>query len=182
MGKLTAIEARPEQSKHLETATAIVENLSIDFVHQRGHESYAEDSRIPIVVRFHLLRLLVLFLTYHSTSQSFGTPLEDALRRDLTINALFYNLQSRTIEDETGKGLADLGLIEGISPCIRTPLPPFETFRDDPLRVVRAVRFAARFGEEFKIADDLVEAVGREEIRVSLLIIFPSLLRYILKT
>lgn len=50
MGTLTTIEAKPDQSKHLETATAIVEDLSIDFVQQRGNETYAVDSRIPIAV------------------------------------------------------------------------------------------------------------------------------------
>jgi len=92
---------------------------------------------------------------------------EDAERRDLTINALFYNLRTGQIEDQTGKGLADLGLVPGKQKRIRTPLEPFRTFHDDPLRVVRAVRFAARFGKEFVLNDDLVEAIEREEIRVS---------------
>lgn len=101
-----------------------------------------------------------------SIFQSFGTPLEDACRRDLTINALFYNLHSQQIEDQTGLGLQDLGLVPGFEPRIRTPLQPFETFHDDPLRVVRAVRFAARFGRAFKLDEELVETIGREEIRV----------------
>lgn len=54
--------------------------------------------------------------------------LQDALRRDLTINALFYNLTSGTVEDFTEKGLPDLSA--GI--C-RTPLPPLETFMDGAL-------------------------------------------------
>ena len=55
----------------------------------------------------------------------FGTPEEDALRRDFTINSLFYNLNTGAIEDYSRKGLDDLR--EGI---IRTPLPPKETFLD----------------------------------------------------
>lgn len=51
MGRLTKIEAKPEQSKHLETATAVVCGLSIDWVQQRGTEIYTADSRIPTVVR-----------------------------------------------------------------------------------------------------------------------------------
>lgn len=51
MGKLTKIEAKPEQSKHLETATAMVCDLSVDWVQQRGQEVYTEGSRIPTVVR-----------------------------------------------------------------------------------------------------------------------------------
>ena len=52
-------------------------------------------------------------------------PLQDAERRDLTVNALFYNLNTRTVEDFTGRGLADLR--DGV---LRTPLPPLETFRE----------------------------------------------------
>ena len=92
--------------------------------------------------------------------------MEDAERRDLTINALFYNLRTRQIEDQTGKGLADLGFVPGQRKRIRTPLEPFRTFHDDPLRVIRAVRFAARFGREYVLNEDLVAAIGHEEIRV----------------
>ncbi|KAK4056333.1 CCA tRNA nucleotidyltransferase, mitochondrial [Microbotryomycetes sp. JL221] len=148
MGKLTKIDAKPDQSKHLETATAIVCDLSVDWVQQRGQEVYTEGSRIPTV--------------------AFGTPLEDAERRDLTINALFYNLRTRLIEDQTGKGLPDLGLVPNAPKQIRTPLEPFKTFHDDPLRVIRAVRFAARFGRDYALNEQLVEAIGREEIRAAL--------------
>ena len=73
--------------------------------------------------------------------QMFGTPTEDAERRDITINTMFYNVHTRRIEDFTGKGLADLQ--DGL---VRTPLPPLTTFLDDPLRILRCVRFASRFG------------------------------------
>lgn len=148
MGRLTKIEAKPEQSKHLETATARVCNLSVDWVQQRGQEVYTTGSRIPTV--------------------SFGTPIEDAERRDLTINALFYNLRTRSIEDQTGKGLADLGFVPGEPKRIRTPLEPVKTFHDDPLRVVRAVRFAARFGREYELDGELELAIKREEIKEAL--------------
>lgn len=55
----------------------------------------------------------------------FGTPEQDALRRDLTINSLFYNINSGIVEDFTGKGKTDLQ--KGL---IRTPLPSMETFLD----------------------------------------------------
>ncbi|BGO88889.1 tRNA nucleotidyltransferase (CCA-adding enzyme) [Rhodotorula toruloides NP11] len=148
MGRLTKIEAKPEQSKHLETATARVCDLSVDWVQQRGQEVYTEGSRIPTV--------------------AFGTPLEDAERRDLTINSLFYNLRTRLIEDQTGKGLSDLGFVSGQPKKIRTPLEPVKTFRDDPLRVVRAVRFAARFGREYELDAEMAEAIKREEIKEAL--------------
>jgi len=98
--------------------------------------------------------------------QAFGTPLEDAERRDLTINALFYNLRTQQIEDQTSRGLSDLGLSPPNPKRIRTPLEPFQTFKDDPLRIVRAVRFAARFGRDFELDEEMVRAIEREEIRV----------------
>mmetsp|Transcript_291 Transcript_291/g.993 ORF Transcript_291/g.993 Transcript_291/m.993 type:complete len:540 (+) Transcript_291:99-1718(+) len=124
------IQSNPEQSKHLETATMRVHGSWLDLVNLRS-ESYSEGSRIP--------------------EARFGTPTQDAERRDLTINALFYNISTDTVEDFTGKGLSDLqgGLI-------RTPLPPRTTFLDDPLRILRAVRFASRFG--FALDDSIATA------------------------
>lgn len=123
------IKSNPEQSKHLETATTFIYGLPIDFVNLRT-ETYA-DSRIP--------------------EMKAGTPEEDALRRDLTINALFYNINTGQVEDFTGKGVEDLK--NGI---IRTPLEPIQTFKDDPLRALRAIRFASRYG--FKLDPALIEA------------------------
>ncbi|CAO1624673.1 unnamed protein product [Parajaminaea phylloscopi] len=119
MSRITKIAANPEQSKNLETATANILGLDLDFVNLRK-EVYEGDSRIPIM--------------------SFGTPKEDAERRDITINSLFYNVKSRAVEDWTGKGLDDLR-----TGLVRTPLSPLTTFLDDPLRVLRCVRFASRF-------------------------------------
>lgn len=167
MGRLTKIEAKPEQSKHLETATARVFDLSLDWVQQRGQEVYTEGSRIPTVVRlFRPYPPLDPLLTRDPVTQAFGTPLEDAERRDLTINSLFYNLRTRAIEDQTDKGLSDLGFVPGQPRKIRTPLEPVKTFHDDPLRVVRAVRFAARFGREYELDREMEDAIKREEIKV----------------
>ncbi|KAK9471463.1 phosphatase [Dipodascopsis tothii] len=134
------IDMNPEKSKHLETTTTKLYESDIDFVNLRSEE-YTETSRIP--------------------TMRFGTPAEDALRRDATINALFYNLQSQQVEDFTGRGLEDLR-----AGLIRTPLGAFETFRDDPLRVLRLIRFAARFG--FRIAPDVLEAMAADEIKDAL--------------
>jgi tRNA nucleotidyltransferase (CCA-adding enzyme) len=120
--KISKIEANPDKSKHLETATTKVFGLEIDLVNLRK-ETYTEDSRNPQV--------------------EFGTPEEDAMRRDATINAMFYNLNTSSVEDLTRRGLDDLK-----NGLIRTPLEPVETFTDDPLRVLRLIRFAARFGYE----------------------------------
>lgn len=124
------VQFNPEKSKHLETATMRLGKFEVDAVQLRT-ESYTKHSRIPQI--------------------AFGTPLEDALRRDLTINSLFYNLNSGSVEDCTGRGLEDLrrGMI-----C--TPLPPLVTLQDDPLRAFRAVRFACRFN--FSLDEDLERA------------------------
>ena len=144
--KMSVINANPEQSKHLETATMKILGIDIDFVNLRAEELYLPHSRIP-----------------HQTTK-FGTPLEDALRRDLTINALFYNLTTKEIEDCTNRGLEDL-LVKKL---VVTPLDPHSTFHDDPLRVLRAVKFAVRFG--FDIAFDLREAALSPAVHQSLLL------------
>ncbi|KAJ7139600.1 hypothetical protein C8R44DRAFT_764909 [Mycena epipterygia] len=140
-GALTIINPNPEQSKHLQTARIPIFGLELDLVNLRSEE-YANDSRIP-------------------TAVTFGTPLQDALRRDITINALFYNIHTRAVEDCTEKGIEDLK-----SGTIRTPLPPRETFLDDPLRILRSLRFASRFG--FEIVPELAEAVQDPAIQRAL--------------
>nr|GAT43620.1 tRNA nucleotidyltransferase [Mycena chlorophos] len=140
-GDITVINPNPEQSKHLQTARIPIFGLEVDLVNLRS-EAYAADSRIP-------------------TSIAFGTPVQDALRRDITINALFYNIHSREVEDCTEQGLPDLR--NGI---IRTPLPPRQTFLDDPLRVLRSLRFAGRFG--FEIDQELAACVRDPEIQDAL--------------
>ncbi|EGC32133.1 hypothetical protein DICPUDRAFT_38806 [Dictyostelium purpureum] len=135
--RIGVIQSNPEQSKHLETATVKIFDLWIDFVNLRS-ETYTDNSRIPEI--------------------KIGTPLEDSLRRDLTINSLFYNINENKIEDFTGKAITDLNL--GI---IRTPLPPLTTFLDDPLRVFRSIRFASRL--YFKIDQELVEAASNAVVK-----------------
>ncbi|KAL0084736.1 hypothetical protein J3Q64DRAFT_1640199 [Phycomyces blakesleeanus] len=139
---IAKIDSNPAKSKHLETATTKLFDLEIDFCNLRT-EIYTEDSRIPAKV-------------------TFGTPLEDAYRRDTTINSLFYNVNTSSVEDFTEKGLSDL--THGL---IRTPLSPFETFRDDPLRVLRCIRFASRF--DFDMVSELCEAAKHHDIREALL-------------
>lgn len=74
----------------------------------------------------------------------FGTPEEDALRRDFTVNALFYNIADFSVIDYVG-GMRDLerGLIRIIG-------DPLVRFTEDPVRMVRAVRFAALLGFEIE--------------------------------
>ncbi|RAH49908.1 tRNA adenylyltransferase [Aspergillus brunneoviolaceus CBS 621.78] len=117
---LHKIEANPEKSKHLETVTTNIFGFDVDLVNLRK-ETYTADSRNP--------------------QMEFGTAEEDALRRDATINALFYNLNESKVEDLTRRGLQDMQ-----DQIIRTPLEPYQTFQDDPLRVLRLIRFASRLG------------------------------------
>ena len=84
---------------------------------------------------------------------SFGTPAEDALRRDITINGLFYNIADFSIIDYVG-GMADLN--RGI---IRTIGDPDERFQQDPVRMIRVIRHAARTG--FTIDEPTHQALFR---------------------
>ncbi|KAF8473966.1 hypothetical protein BDZ91DRAFT_712896 [Kalaharituber pfeilii] len=134
------IESNPDKSKHLETATTRIMDLEVDLVNLRS-EAYFEDSRIP--------------------TMEFGTPVQDALRRDATVNALFYNLHTQEVEDFTERGLQDME-----DRLIRTPLKPWETFNDDPLRVLRLIRFASRLG--FEIVPEVKDAMKDEGIKKAL--------------
>jgi len=140
LGGLAKIEANPEKSKHLETVTTKILGLEIDLVNLRK-EVYAEDSRNP--------------------TMEFGTPVEDALRRDSTVNSLFYNLSTSQVEDLTERGLQDMKL--GV---IRTPLSPYQTFKDDPLRVLRCIRFASKLG--YSIDSEAEQAMSDSSIKEAL--------------
>jgi poly(A) polymerase len=92
-------------------------------------------------------------------NNTFGSPAEDAFRRDLTINALFYNIADFSIVDYVG-GMADLqaGLIRGVG-------DPDLRFHRDPVRVLRAVRHAARQG--FKLTPETAAAVDAHRAELS---------------
>ena len=83
---------------------------------------------------------------------TFGTPEEDAFRRDFTINALFYDIGTFSIIDYTG-GLRDLH--EGV---VRSIGDPIERFQEDPVRMLRAVAMAARLG--FRIDEPIDNAIA----------------------
>ncbi|XP_020970291.1 putative CCA tRNA nucleotidyltransferase 2 isoform X6 [Arachis ipaensis] len=155
------IKSNPDRSKHLETATMRWLDMQIDFVNLRSEE-YIKNSRIPS--KLDSRECLVLL----SMKQSFGTPEEDACRRDLTINSclvvhgsLFYNIHTDSVEDYTKRGISDLK-----SGRIVTPLPPKATFLDDPLRVLRAIRFGVRF--EFTLDEDLKVAAACDDVKDAL--------------
>ncbi|CAN8102568.1 unnamed protein product [Discula destructiva] len=135
IGNIHLIAKNPDKSKNLETATVNIFGLDVDFVNLRT-ETYVEDSRNP--------------------QMEFGTAEEDARRRDATVNALFYNLHTGEVEDFVG-GLEDMQ-----AKIIRTPLDPYQTFMDDPLRVLRLVRFASRLG--FTIEPNVKEYMGNDNV------------------
>lgn len=136
-GEVTVLQANPDQSKHLATAMLRLYGLPIDFVNLRT-ETYT-DSRIP--------------------QMQMGTPEEDAKRRDLTINALFYNVNTGQIEDFVN-GIEDLRA--GIA---RTPMDPVQTFLDDPLRILRTVRFASKYG--LSLDPGIIEAAKKPEVQAA---------------
>ena len=84
-------------------------------------------------------------------------PVEDAKRRDLTINSMFYNIGTGKIEDYVG-GKKDLQ-----SKVLRTPIEPKQTFLDDPIRMLRALRFLSKF-DGFSLAPEIVQAMADPEI------------------
>ncbi|MBO7544582.1 MAG: HD domain-containing protein [Bacteroidales bacterium] len=124
------------------------DGLEIEFVGARK-ESYDRTSRKPIVED--------------------GTIEEDQLRRDFTINAMAFSLQKEdfgALVDPFG-GIRDLA--EGI---IRTPLDPDVTYSDDPLRMLRAVRFACRLStpdHPFNIVPESIESMKRNTGRLAIL-------------
>lgn len=72
---------------------------------------------------------------------AFGSLQEDCMRRDLTINALYYDITKRKLLDITGRSLSDIS-----HHVICTPSDPNATYDDDPIRILRTIRFAARLG------------------------------------
>lgn len=123
------------------TAMVEVAGTKVEIVTAR-RESYARDSRKPVVQPG----------SYH----------DDALRRDFTVNTLMRSIFTDEISDPLNRGLADLD-----AKVLRTPLDPLVTFSDDPLRMLRAVRFRWSFG--LKPAEGLYEAIGKMRDRLSII-------------
>ena len=134
--------------KNFGTAMLRYKGIEVEFVGARK-ESYNRNSRKPIVED--------------------GTLEDDQLRRDFTINAMAFSLQKEdfgALVDPFG-GIRDLAA--GI---IRTPLDPDTTYSDDPLRMVRAVRFATKLSTadlEFKIVQESKDSIRRNLHRMQIL-------------
>ncbi len=151
----SGIELAQQVSKNLETnpkvqifktyGTAMLryDDIEVEFVGARK-ESYNEDSRNPIVEN--------------------GTLQDDQNRRDFTINALALSLNKANFGEllDPFNGIEDLD--KGI---IRTPLDPNITYSDDPLRMMRAIRFATQLN--FKIEEQSLKAIADNKERIKII-------------
>lgn len=92
---------------------------------------------------------------------AFGSIEEDCFRRDFTVNSLYYDITRRKMVDITGRGIADMK-----AGLLHTPMDPDETFNDDPVRILRGLRFANRFG--WTIDPPVMEALLRHIHRIEI--------------
>lgn len=142
------VHAKVSLFKNFGTAMLKYKGDEIEFVGARK-ESYRRESRKPIVED--------------------GTLEDDQLRRDFTINAMAFSLQ----EDSFGELVDPFGGIRDLaSGIIRTPLDPDTTYSDDPLRMLRAIRFATKLSTDklkFTIVPESLESMSRMRDRMSIL-------------
>jgi len=129
--------------KNFGTAQVISDDIEIEFVGARK-ESYLQTSRKPIVEN--------------------GTLSDDQKRRDFTINAMAISLHQNNFGEllDPFDGITDLN-----NKLIRTPLNPDSTFSDDPLRIMRAIRFATQLN--FTIFEPTLESIATNKERIKII-------------
>ena len=143
VSELLPNKPRVQVFKNYGTAMLRYKDTDIEFVGARK-ESYQTESRNPKV--------------------EIGTLKDDQERRDFTINALAFSLNEATYGDliDPFGGVADLE-----TKTIKTPLNPDITYSDDPLRMMRAIRFATQLG--FEIEAVSLEAISQNKERISII-------------
>lgn len=138
------INPKPKVSVFKTYGTAMIkyQNLDLEFVGARK-ESYTENSRNPEV--------------------EIGTLEDDQKRRDFTINAMAISLGKENFGEliDPFNGMQDLS-----DKILRTPLEPVQTYSDDPLRMMRAIRFASTLN--FRIEDNSLKAIKKEAKRIEI--------------
>lgn len=118
-------------------------DVELEAVHTRGEQYHDRNSRNP--------------------QTHFSDIRDDSIRRDLTINALYYDIFSGDVLDPTGKGLDDIH-----NEVIRTSNEnPNIVFDDDPLRILRVIRFSAKYG--WRIEETTYTAMSRYKDRLSII-------------
>jgi tRNA nucleotidyltransferase (CCA-adding enzyme) len=143
VSELISFHPKVQVFKNYGTAMLRYDDIDVEFVGARK-ESYSHDSRNPLVEN--------------------GTLQDDQERRDLTINAMAFSLNSENFGDllDPFNGVTDLE-----NKIIKTPLNPDITYSDDPLRMMRAIRFATQLN--FRIEDESLEAISRNKERISII-------------
>ena len=143
-----AVHSNVSVFRNFGTAMLRYKGVEVEFVGARK-ESYRLDSRKPIVED--------------------GTLEDDQRRRDFTINAMAFSLQ----KDDFGALVDPFGGVRDLAAgIIRTPLDPDTTYSDDPLRMIRAVRFATKLSEDgrnFSIVPESLESIRKNRDRLRIL-------------
>ena len=143
-----AVHSNVSVFRNFGTAMLRYKGVEVEFVGARK-ESYRLDSRKPIVED--------------------GTLEDDQRRRDFTINAMAFSLQ----KDDFGALVDPFGGIRDLAAgIIRTPLDPDTTYSDDPLRMIRAIRFATKLSEDgrnFSIVPESLESIRKNRDRLRIL-------------
>ena len=143
VSELIPFHPKVQVFKNYGTAMLRYDDIDVEFVGARK-ESYTHDSRNPLVEN--------------------GTLKDDQERRDFTINALAFSLNSENFGDlvDPFNGVEDLK-----NKIIKTPLNPDITYSDDPLRMMRAIRFATQLN--FEIESESLEAISKNKDRINII-------------